>query len=193
MWECIDDVKFGRANVILVWEYARLGRNSTERAVIKYEVETKYGGKILSATQVIDDGPMAGIVEAVMAATDELERNNVVARMERGKRYRASQGKLCAAPFARYGYRFVDDRPGQRTAYAVDETTGPVVKRIFAWGAEGKPTRWIARQLSAEGIPAPTQHSASRGRIGTRKISPHWHYEAVRRILINLRRGDPLP
>jgi DNA invertase Pin-like site-specific DNA recombinase len=183
IWDAIDDIKHGRASVILVYAFDRLSRDVTDRAVIKYEVEKKYGGQLLSATEAKDDGPLGPVVETMLAAVAQMERANIVRRMERGKRDRAARGQLSAAPNPKYGYRWVDDTPGQRTIYAMDETTAAIVRRIFDWAVEGKPTRWIARQLSQEGIPTPSTVAANNAHTGRRIIGKFWSPEAVRRIL----------
>ncbi len=86
----------------------------------------------------------------------------------RGKRARVLAGKLSPSSRPLYGYQWADDA---RSRYAINPTTGPIVRRIFAECAQGRTLRAIARMLYDEGIPS------AKGGV--------WDYVTVRGILRN--------
>lgn len=184
VWDAIDDIKYGRAQVIVSYSYERLARKGQYLDVLLYEIEDKFGGRFEAATEKVDgNDPMSKITRAVLGAAGEIERDRVVGRMARGKRDRSERGKLTVSANPHYGYRWVDDVKKGRTAYVEDDETAPVVRRIFQWAKEGKSTRWIARQLNAEGIPTPSMSAAANNHIGKRHVGAYWHSMTVRRIL----------
>ncbi len=131
---------------------------------------------------------MGELIENILASKAKMEKIENMRRMNRGKGYRAANGDLSGAPVPFYGYRWEDDYvghgvKGMRTRYVEDPDSAEVVRRIYTWGAEGKPTRWIARQLNAEHIMTPSAYAAHHGHGGRRKMAVHWHPEMVRRIL----------
>jgi site-specific DNA recombinase len=184
LWEAIDDIKHGRADTILVYAYDRISRGGiADTSAIRFEVERKYRGQLLSATEPVPDGPMGELVQSIYASMAANDRINIVRKFARGKRYRAAQGHLSAAPHPMYGYRWADDEPGKRTRYVVDEDSAAVVRRIFAWAAEGQPLRWIARQLNTDHVLTPSAYAARGGHGGRRTVGEYWQPETVRRML----------
>jgi site-specific DNA recombinase len=82
----------------------------------------------------------------------ELEREKIRERTQRGMQARMKSGKLRLGARPLYGYRWRDE---QKTGYAVDPATAPVVRRIFREAASGKGLRTISAGLNADGIPTP--------------------------------------
>jgi hypothetical protein len=149
-----------------------------------YEVEEKYGGRVEAALEPIDrQDVMARTTRGILAVVAEAERLNAVARMERGKRRRAERGYLMGAPNPLYGYRWLDDEPGKRTAYIEDTEAAPVVRRIFSLAKAGMSLRAIARLLNAEKVPTRAAMAAYRGHNGRHHVGQVWRPEMVRRIL----------
>ncbi|HEX9035614.1 MAG TPA: recombinase family protein [Ktedonobacterales bacterium] len=182
--QAINDVKTGRANVIIIRSYDRLARTIEQTYHILFEVEQLYHGRVEAALEQLDrDSPVAKIQFAVMAAASEMERDRIYERMEAGKRKRAARGYLMGSPNPRYGYAWVDDAPGKRTAYVIDSETGPVVQRMFAWAAEGLSVRAIARELNRQGVLPPSAYAAQKRDTGRRQVAQFWHAEQVRVIV----------
>lgn len=82
---------------------------------------------------------------------------------------RVNGGKLPGGGVTLFGYR---RRDADHTAYAIDEETAPIVRRLFALSATGTSLRAIAELLTLEGTPTPS---------GKRE----WSYVSVRYILRN--------
>ncbi len=83
----------------------------------------------------------------------ELEREKIIERTQRGRVAKLRSGKLAGNTPPPYGYRFADET---KAAYAVDDTTVLIVRRIFALAAGGMTLRGIGALLAREGVPSPT-------------------------------------
>src|SRR5438067_6044745 len=97
----------------------------------------------------------------------ELEREKIMERTMRGKRARAEAGRLLPGPRPLYGYRWA---AGTRSALVPDDTTAPIVRRLFREIAAGRSLRAVTEGLNAEGVPTP-------GRAAI------WCHTTVRRIV----------
>ncbi len=74
----------------------------------------------------------------------------------RGRLARMERGKLPVGARPLYGYRWRDE---DKSGYEIDETTAPIVGRIFAEAVAGTGLRTIAARLNMEGIPSPSGHA----------------------------------
>jgi site-specific DNA recombinase len=187
LWQAIDAVKRGRAQVVIAYSYDRLSRDTQAQEVVLWEIEKKYGGRFEAATEQIDrDDPLRQMIRASLGAASAIERRRVVDRLARGKMSKAKgRGELSAAANAKYGYRLAEDR----TSYLLEDETAETVRRIYAWAEQGHSMRWIAKRLNAEGVPTPGQWAARHGhprhdRDGVLvAVGEKWRHEQVRRIL----------
>ena len=90
----------------------------------------------------------------------ELEREKIRERTNRGKAARIADGKYPAVGRPPYGYRWRDPGPKQKTQLVPDETTAPIVQRIFRDMAAGASARTVAMALTASGVPTATGRGA---------------------------------
>lgn len=91
-----------------------------------------------------------------------------------------------------YGYRLVDAGPHPNPAKAnlgqrlrrlePDPATSPVVERIYRMYADGAGLRYIAQQLTDDGVPSPSQYDPARNR---HRDPRGWAHSAIRAILDN--------
>jgi site-specific DNA recombinase len=91
-----------------------------------------------------------------------------------------------------YGYRLVDAGPHPNPAKAnlgqrlhrldPDPATSSVVERIYRMYADGAGLRYIAQQLTGEGVPSPSQYDPARNR---HRDPRGWSHSAIRAILDN--------
>lgn len=184
----LDTVAQGEAGVLVVYAYDRLARNLNHQAVITYRVEDQQGGKLLSVTEERDDSPMAALMRTFRGVMAEEERKKILERTQRGKRQRARDGAL-AATVAAYGYTWTADR----RAYVIDPETAPIVRRIFAEVTAGRSTNAIAKGLTQDGIPTPSERLASVRANGKRAVAVTWNGETVRKMLLNpVYKGEPV-
>ncbi|CDM77190.1 Recombinase [Mycobacterium marinum] len=91
-----------------------------------------------------------------------------------------------------YGYRLVDAGPHPNPAKASlgqrlhrlepDPATSSVVERMYQMYADGAGLRYIAQQLTDEGVPSPSQYDPARNR---HRDPRGWSHSAIRAILDN--------
>jgi hypothetical protein len=91
-----------------------------------------------------------------------------------------------------YGYRLVDAGPHPNPAKAnlgqrlhrlePDPVTSSVVERIYRRYADGAGLRYIAQQLTDDGVPSPSQYDPARNR---HRDPRGWSHSAIRAILDN--------
>ncbi|UGT79953.1 recombinase family protein [Mycobacterium kansasii] len=91
-----------------------------------------------------------------------------------------------------YGYRLVDAGPHPNPAKAnlgqrlhrlePDPATSPVIERIYRMYADGAGLRYIAQQLTDDGVPSPSQYDPARNR---HRDPRGWSHSAIRAILDN--------
>lgn len=182
IWEAIEDIRRGNAQILLVRNYDRLARKSEHASVIKHEVKEKCKGRIESA---LDPNDEETLTDKIMDLVAEAERQHAMVRMERGKHRRVERGHLMGASNPTFGYRWLDDEPGKRTAYVEDSETAPVVRRIFRMVLAGKSLRDIARALNDDKIPTPGQVARKHGLGGRKTVGDSWSHENVRRLIID--------
>ncbi|MBW2309389.1 MAG: recombinase family protein, partial [Deltaproteobacteria bacterium] len=91
--------------------------------------------------------PTGELFRNIMASLAEFEGRVIYERLSKGKRRKASEGGYTGG-WLPYGYRRAEDGSVQ-----VVSEEAEVVRRIFAWAAEGKNLPWIARRLQADNVP----------------------------------------
>jgi site-specific DNA recombinase len=183
--QAMEEIKSGKAKVLVCRTYDRLARTVEQTYAILFEIEQLYHGREEAAQEQLDrNSSTAKLQFAVLAAASELERDRIAERIAGGKRKRAENGNLMAAPYPAYGYQWLDDVPGKRTAYVVDRESSAVVREIFERAARGESTREITRSLNNRGILPPSAYAALHRDLGKRKQATLWHREPVR-VIIN--------
>jgi site-specific DNA recombinase len=81
-----------------------------------------------------DDSPDGELGDNILDVIAAWERKKIAERMNRGKRWKAKEGKVIAGPTPDYGFHYNEDRDG----YVVDEEKMLLIRRIFRMvGAEG--------------------------------------------------------
>lgn len=104
----------------------------------------------------------------------EYEREKILERTRRGRRYSAQQGRISVLGKAPYGFRYVGKQDGDGEArYDLVLNEVRVVRALFRWVAiEGLSLGDAARRLTQQQAP-------------TRSGAPRWSRNTVRRILRN--------
>ena len=138
----------------------RLARKATYLSVIFEEAE-RYGCKIISATEDIENSPEGELMRAVRGYVADVEHIKIFERTHRGKKKLLDDGQILCAGRARYGYRYVKTTRER----IVCEPEAIVVRQIFTLAAEGTPVRTICSILNAQGVSAPRKRE--RGWIKT--------------------------
>lgn len=170
-------IKAKAIDVLIYLDRSRLGRQAslsmavvalcTTNGIAVYEVENPPASIDAARLQSHDD-MLIGAIKSVGAEREvrklqERHRSGMIGRIKDGR----PANKLV------YGYRAQFDDAGNRSI-VVDESAAAVVRRIFELYLAGHGTPFIARDLNADGIPAP--------------MGGTWQPVNVRSILDNVRR-----
>ncbi len=144
-----------RFDLLLVYRVDRLSRKVRQLAGLAEELD-RLGIVLKSATEPFDTGSPAGrMMLQMLGVFAEFEHATIVDRVTAGLERRVREGRWMSGRTP-YGY-------ARANALLVpDPVRAPVIRRIFRLYAEGKlGTTAIARQLEAEGAPAPRKQGWS--------------------------------
>src|SRR5687767_4744632 len=144
-------VRAGETDVVIAYALDRLSRNQAHLAILAEEAND-HGANLAFVTEDFEDSAVGRFIRSAKAFAAEVEREKIGERSVRGKLARVQAGRLLPGCRPLYGYRWRDD---SHSAYAIDDVTGSVVRRIFAEALGGSPIRAIARHLTDDGIPTP--------------------------------------
>lgn len=154
VWNAIERVKTGEANTLIVHALDRLGRNNAQQGHMYWEVQ-KAGGRILSATENLEDGPLGEVMRSLYTFAAEMELEKTKERIRRSQEAKFRQQKRYKpAQRPPYGYRKIGK--GKESKYEVDPAESLIVQRIYAERAAGSSVRQIVLGLRRDGIPTPT-------------------------------------
>lgn len=141
--QMIADAKKKTFQYILVWKLDRFARNRYDSAIYKKDLR-KYGVRVLSCTEGIDEGNESILLEAILEAMAEEYSRQLSQNVRRGMRQNAEKG-LSLGGSTLFGYRLQDKR------YAIDEHEAQVVRFIHEEYAAGKPSREIIADCESRG------------------------------------------
>ena len=135
-------------DIVLVWKLDRFARNRYDSARYKTQLK-KNGVKLMSATEVISDGPEGIILESVLEGYAEYYSADLSEKVIRGMTENALKGKFSggAIPF---GYTINADR-----RFEIDPLTSPFVLESFKKYNEGSTMKEIRDWLNENGIKNP--------------------------------------
>src|SRR5215213_849781 len=153
LWRAIERVQAGDANAVIVYAVDRFGRDSVQQGVAVHAIRAA-GGRLLSATQNLEEGPLGEFMRHVYEFAGAIELASIRERVSRGidaKFRRAGRYKPGKRP--PYGYGRTVNASGTVT-YEIDPAEAAVVRRIFTERAAGVSLRQIVMRLNAEGIPS---------------------------------------
>jgi site-specific DNA recombinase len=145
-----DLVDEGGVSVVLAQDRDRFAREPAYHYILKREFE-EHGTKIRALNDRGDDSPEGELTDGILDQIAKFERAKIAERTRRGRLRRAREGKIIPERMPNYGFRY--DATGD--TYEVDETTMPVVRRIFDLIAQSASVRGTKKRLEAEGIPNP--------------------------------------
>ena len=132
-------------DIVLVWKLDRFARNRYDSARYKTQLK-KNGVKLMSATEIISDGPEGIILESVLEGYAEYYSADLSEKVIRGMTENALKGKFSggAIPF---GYTINADR-----RFEIDPLTAPFVAEAFQRYNAGQTMREIRDWLNEKGI-----------------------------------------
>jgi DNA invertase Pin-like site-specific DNA recombinase len=153
LWRAIERVQAGEANAIIVYAVDRFGRDSVQQGVAVHAIRAA-GGRLLSATQNLEQGPIGEFMRSVYEFAGAIELASVRERTNRAldaKFRKAARYKPSTRP--PYGYRRIGS--GASARYVIEPAEAAVVRRIFTQQSAGTSLRQILRGLNGDGIPSP--------------------------------------
>jgi DNA invertase Pin-like site-specific DNA recombinase len=146
-------------DVLIISEKSRLGRESTETGYILKKI-LRAGVRVFSyldQREITIESAMDKVVESVLSAADELEREKASQRTHDALVRKARAGHVAGGRV--FGYANVPvtgaDGKRQHVARQVKEVEAAVVRQIFEWCAGGLGYRKIAYRLNEAGAVCP--------------------------------------
>ena len=132
-------------DIVLVWKLDRFARNRYDSARYKTQLK-KNGVKLMSATEIISEGPEGIILESVLEGYTEYYSADLSEKVIRGMTENARKGKFTggAIPF---GYIINADH-----RFEIDPLTAPFVAETFQRYNDGQTMREIRDWLNEKGV-----------------------------------------
>ncbi len=155
-----------RVSAVVASKRDRITRDGLLRSILEQELEMR-GCALVALDDSGDRGPMGKFMNEIRDAFSKLERETILERTERGKRYKARMGKIMRTRKPPYGFRYNDTHDG----LVIYEPEMEVVERIFRMAAEGLGPGAISRRLYEEGVRSPT------GKL-------HWRRPVIKRLVL---------
>lgn len=148
-----ESMRRGEIRALICHSLDRLSRKQTHVAIIADDCE-RAEVDLHFVLDTFEKSAVGEFIRSAKAFAAELEREKIKERTQRGMQARLASGKPAVGARPLYGYRWKD---AVKSGLEFDETTAPIVRRIFSDLAAGKTLGKIAVALNAEGIPAPAR------------------------------------
>lgn len=185
----LEDVRKGNIQCVIVKDLSRFGRDYIKVGKILQRVFPAFSIRFISIMDHYDsaeaDLVRDGILLPLYNYFNEFYCRDISQKIRSQQKVKRLQGKYTAA-FPVYGYR-----KSEKNKYNLvpDQSTAPVVRRIFQEILEGYTTSTIAKRLNKEEVPSPLEikrKNNSNYYTGFCKESTsRWSSVGVKRILTN--------
>lgn len=173
-YNLLQDAKKKKFNLVLVFKLDRLGRATRVILNAIHDLDS-CGVKLKSMTEPFDTSDASGrFLVTILAGVADLERSNILQRMELGTTRAAKEGKFLGGQ-PPYGYK-VNKEGHYEPNYDLIEGLGmsevDVIRLMYDMACEGKSTIRIANKLNSLGVPLltdlrDTNKSSDRGWINS--------------------------
>ncbi len=140
----IADAPKKQFQTVIVWKLDRFARNRYDSAIYKAKLK-KYGVRVVSVMERIQDNPEGIILEGMLESMAEYYSANLAVNIKRGQRESVAKGRFCGGAIP-YGYKSVDGHLFE------DEKTAPIIREVFSRYATGETMKEIIDDLSARGV-----------------------------------------
>ncbi len=179
----MEDVRGGRVDCIIVKDLSRFGRNYIEAGEYLEKVFPFLGIRFIAVNDGYDSADPAaadGLSLHLKNLVNDVYARDISAKIGPALRGKQMRGEFIGA-WAAYGYTKSKE---DKHRIVVDPNAARVVRDIFAWRLEGSSYRQIARRLTEQGIPSPSQYRYRLGIVKDRKFAESlWQIETVKRLL----------
>ena len=179
----LDMVRTQSINCIIVKDFTRFGRNSTEVGYFMEKVFPLYNVRFISLNDDFDSdryhGDTGGLNVAFKYMLAEFYSRDLSVKYKTAKYIKFKRGEYQSVRCP-YGYQKSAD--GRMEP---DSVTAPNVKLIVEMAAEGKGTKEIIQELFNRGIPTPGEYKASQGKhvFDTSRCCGIWTNSTILRML----------
>jgi site-specific DNA recombinase len=169
-----DLVHVGGVERLYVHSPDRLARQFVHQAVLLDEFRQRQVEVVFLNQPLSEASPEGNLLLHMQGMIAEYEREKILERTRRGRRFNARQGKVSVLGRAPYGYRYISKHEGGGQArYDVVFDEARVVRNMFRWvGLEGLSLAATARRLTEQAVP-------------TRTGRPRWSAATVHDMLLN--------
>lgn len=134
----LERCKKGDVKAFIVHKLDRLARNTYDHALIKVHLK-KYGVRLLSVTENIDDSPEGEVLEGMMAVLAQYYSKNLAREVLKGMNERAEMGYWNSK--APLGYKNVSELVNGKKVdkrVEVDDAVAPLIREAFQLYASGR-------------------------------------------------------
>jgi len=170
------DVKQGFINTILIKDLSRLGRNYLEVGNLAEVFLPEHGCELISLNEKLDD------MMVFRNWFNEQHSKSTSKKVRAAKRICAENGKYLGT-YAPYGFK---KNPDNRHKLIIDESTAPVVRRIFEMRAKGTAARSIMIALNDDAVTPPQEYYyQNKNKKNPRRTNGLWSESVVKAILRN--------
>ncbi|HBE9285811.1 TPA: recombinase family protein [Clostridioides difficile] len=168
----IEDALAKNIDVIIVKDLSRLSRNSLELEFLRNRVISK-NFHIVTLNGDIDSikGNISLFSTYILIYSEESKVTSI--RTKQSKKTMAKNG-IFTGSIPPYGYYTIDGK-----LYIRDDDSPKIVKRIFNNYISGESAESIAKNLTEENIPTPSQLA------NKKNASSKWHATTIRKMLVN--------
>ncbi|MGC4193199.1 MAG: recombinase family protein [Thermomicrobiales bacterium] len=152
-------IRRGEIRLVVVYDLDRLSRDAAHLGVLFTEAKY-YGADYQFVLGEYEDSPEGEAIRFIKGMSGKIEHERIRDKSRRGHRGRVENGLLPVGPRPQYGYRWIEGigPKGKLTKLRLepDPETAPIVIRMFEEIATGRSARKVAADLTAEGVPSPT-------------------------------------
>ena len=135
-------------DIVLVWKLDRFARNRYDSARYKTQLK-KNGVKLMSATEIISEGPEGIILESVLEGYAEYYSADLAEKVVRGQTENILKGR-CNGGRGTFGYTLDSERK-----FHIDPLASPFVLESFTKYRDGLTMKEIRDWLNENGIKNP--------------------------------------
>ena len=169
-----DRVAASLIDCIYVHTPDRLARKYAHQALLIEEFSKHHCKIIFGDHEGLADNPETNLLVQMQGVIAEYEREKILERTRRGRRYAAANGNVSVFGGAPYGYRYIKKQAGGgRARWEVDPVQSEHVRLMFQLvGQQGYSLAAICRELRKRGVKTP-------------KGNAMWHTATIRDILTN--------
>ena len=184
--QLMNEIRTGKIDCVIVKDLSRFGRNYLETGIYLERLFPYLDVRFIAINDHFDtltaerskDGyiiPLKNMINEAYSKDISKKSSSALATKQRNGEFIGS--------WAPYGYQ---KSVADHHKLEINEETAPVVRMIFQWRLSGVSYLQIARQLNAQGIPAPARYHYMKGEAKSERFANSvWHVAMVKKVLLS--------